>query len=82
MPSISSCFSDGTMSYITVSAYYVLNTTNNKTEFPELRRVFEETFEIKFQELSVLKYLTSWFWQSPLGLIIDITDQIMVLVNK
>ena len=34
-------FTDGTVSYLTVSTDDVLNTTNNKTEFPELIRVFE-----------------------------------------
>ena len=35
---------DGTVSYLTVSTDGVLNTTNNETEFPELRIVFEESF--------------------------------------
>ena len=52
---------DGTVSYITVSTDYILNTNNNETAFPELRRVFEEHFEMKVQEVSVLKYLNFWF---------------------
>ena len=32
------------VTYLTVSTYDVLSTTNNETEFPELRRVFEEYF--------------------------------------
>ena len=48
--------SDGTVSYLTVTTDYFLSTTNNETEFPEPRRVFEEAFEIKVQEGSVLKY--------------------------
>ena len=42
-------FSDGTVSYLAVSTDDVLNTYNNETAFPELRRVFEERFEMKFQ---------------------------------
>ena len=36
-----------TVSYITVSTYDVINTTNNETSFPELKRFFEEHFELK-----------------------------------
>ena len=50
-------FSDGTVSYIKFSTGDFLNTTNNKTAFPEIRRVFEEGFYIKAQEQSVLKCL-------------------------
>ena len=39
-------FYDGTVSYITVSTDDVLNTTNNETAFTDLRRSFEEDFEI------------------------------------
>ena len=42
-------FTDGTVFYLTVSADYVLNTTNNETAFPELTRVFKEHFEMKVQ---------------------------------
>ena len=48
-------FSDGSISYSSVYNYHVLNTTNNKTVFPELRNMFEEAFEIKVQEAYVLK---------------------------
>ena len=34
-------FSDGTVSYLTVSTDDVLNTTNNETAFTELKRAFE-----------------------------------------
>ena len=37
-------FSDVTVSYLEVSTYDVLNTTNNVTLFIELTRVFEEYF--------------------------------------
>ena len=50
-------FYDLTVSYLTFSTGDILNTTNNETEFTELRRVFEEHFEIKVQEVYVLKYL-------------------------
>ena len=61
-------FDDSTVSYLTVSTDYVINTTNNENAFPELTRVFKEKFEMKVQEGSVLKYLnfsdlpvSSWF---------------------
>ena len=50
-------FSYGTVSYHTVSNDDVINTNTNDIAFPELRRVFEESFEMKIQEVSVLKYL-------------------------
>ena len=50
-------FTDGTVSYLTVSTDDVLDTTNNETAFTELRIFFEEYFEITVQEGSVLKYL-------------------------
>ena len=74
-------FSDVTVSYLTVSTDGVLNTTNNKTSFTELRRFFEEAFDIKVQEGSVLKYLNFQVYQSPLGFSVDQTDNIMKLVN-
>ena len=40
---------DGTVSYHTVSTDDVLNTTNNETSFTELKRVFEENFDMKVQ---------------------------------
>ena len=49
--------SDVTVSCLTVSNYDALDTTNNETSYPELTIVFEENFEVKFQEGSVLKYL-------------------------
>ena len=49
-------FSDGTVYYLTVSTGDVINSTNNETAFPEIRRVFEEAFEIKVQAGYVLKY--------------------------
>ena len=42
-------FSGGTVSYIKFYTDDVLNTTTHETSFPELRRVFEEDFEMKFQ---------------------------------
>ena len=42
-------FSDGTVSYSMVFNDDVFNTTHNETEFPGLRRVFEEAFDIKVQ---------------------------------
>ena len=70
------------MSYITVFADDVLNTTNNDNAFPELEGFFKEHFEMKVQEGSVLKYLNFRICQSPLGFSIDQTDHIMELVNE
>ena len=72
---------DGLVSYLTFSNYDVLNTTNNKTAFPELTIFFEEHFEMKVQEGSVPKYPNLRIFQSPLGFSVDQTDQIMELVN-
>ena len=49
-------FTDGTVSYLTVSTDDALNATNKKTAFSELTRVFEKNFEMQVQEVSVLKY--------------------------
>ena len=46
---------------------------NTETEFPELRIIFEEVFEIEVQEGSVLKYLNFRIFHSPLGLSVDRT---------
>ena len=61
-------FTDGKVSYLTVSTDDFLNTTNNKISFTELTRFFEEHFETKAKKGSVLKYLkfqnlpvSSWF---------------------
>ena len=48
---------DENISYLMVSTDDVLNTNNNDTAFTELRRVFEEYFEIKAKEVSFLNYL-------------------------
>ena len=50
-------FFDGNMSYLTVSKDDFMDKTNNDAEFTELRKVFEKAFDIKVQEVSVLKYL-------------------------
>ena len=52
-------FSDVTVSYLKAYTDDVLNTTNNETEFTELRRVLEEYFETKVQQGSLIKYLNS-----------------------
>ena len=65
------------MSYLTVSTDDILNTTNNDTEFPELTIVFEENFDMKFQEGSVLKYLNFLIFQSPICFSVDQTDHNM-----
>ena len=60
-------FSEETVTYLRVSTDDFLNTNNNETSFSEIIRVFEEAFEIKFQEGYVLKYLNFQIWPSPLG---------------
>ena len=75
-------FSDGTVSYFTVSTDDFLNTTNSEIESTELTRVFEEHFEMKFQEGSVLKYLHLRIFQHPLGFNVYQTYHIMELVNQ
>ena len=70
-------FSDGIVSYLTVFIDDVLNTTNNQTVFPKLRRVFEEDFEIRIQEGSILKYLNFRIFQPRLGFSVDQTDHIV-----
>ena len=75
-------FYDGTVSYIKVSTDDILNTYNNETKSPELIRVFEEAFEIKFQVGSVLKYINFRIFQSPLGFSVDKNYHIMKLVNE
>ena len=44
-------FTDGTVSYLTVSTDDVLNNTNNKTEYLEITRVFKEHLEVEVQEV-------------------------------
>ena len=75
-------FSDGTLSYITFSTGDVINTYNIETAFTELRICFEEAFEIKVQEESILKYPNVRIFQYNLGFSVDHTDNIMELVNE
>ena len=74
-------FSDETVSCITVSTDGFLNTINSETAFPELRRVFEEAFKIKFQEGYVFKYLHFRIFHYPIGLSVDKNYHIMVMLN-
>ena len=75
-------FSDGKVSYLTVSTGDVLNTNNNETAFTELTLVFEEQFVMKFQEGSVLRYLNFRIFQSTLAFGVDQTDHIIEVVNE
>ena len=75
-------FFDGTVPYLTVSNDDFIKSTNNETEFTELRRFFEEDFEIKVQEGSVIMYLNVHIFQSYLGFSIDQTNHTMELVNS
>ena len=74
-------FYGGTVSYLTVYYYDVINTTKNETGFPGLRSVFEEVFNIKFQEVSFLKYPSFQILWSPLGFSVDHNYHITELVN-
>ena len=60
-------FSDGTISYLKVSTDGSLNTNNNDIDFHELRKVFQESFEIRIQERTFLKYLGFGFIDLLLG---------------
>ena len=73
--------SDVKLSYIKVSTDDSLNTTNTETLFPELRIVFEGSFDINVQELSVFEYLNFRTCQPNIGLSVYQTDRIMGLVN-
>ena len=53
----------------------------NETEFTEVRRVFEESFDIRFQKGYVLNYLNFLICLSPLGLSVDPADHIIELVD-
>ena len=69
------------MLHLIFFAYNNININNNETVFTEPRRVFKEYFEIKVQEVDVLKYLSFGVFQYPLGFIIDHTDYIMELMH-
>ena len=75
-------FYDGTISYLTVYTGDVLNNNNNELYCSIIIKLFQETFQIKIQELSVLKYLNFWIFQSPSGFIVDYTIHIIDLVNE
>ena len=70
-------FYDVTMSYPIIYTDDDLNNYNNETSTPELIKVFEEEFEIKFKEISVLKYFNFRVCQSPLGVGIYQTNPII-----
>ena len=74
-------FTGRALSCLTVSTDDVINTTNNETDFTELRRVFEEALGVKVQEGSVLKYLNFRICQFLIGFSVDETDHIMELVS-
>ena len=74
-------FSEGIVSYITVSTDDVLNTNNKEIAFNKLTRVFEEHFEIKVQEEFILRYKHFRIFQYPIGFSVDQTNHIMELVN-
>ena len=59
-----------------------MNNTNNETDFPEPRKVFKESFEVKVQKGYVIKCLDFRIYGYPLGFSIDQTDHIMELVNE
>ena len=67
----------GTVSHLTVSTDYVLNTNNIEIVFTELRRFLDEDFDTKFQEGCVLKYLDFLIFCSPISFSIDQNYHIM-----
>ena len=75
-------FSDVIVYYLKVSTGDFLKTTQNKTSFTRLTRVFGEYFEMKFQEGCVLKYLNLWVFQYPFGFSVDQNDHIMEVFNE
>ena len=75
-------FSGIKLSYLTVSADDVINTTNNETSFHEIRRFIEEHFDIKVQEGYVFKYLNLRICQYPIGFSVDQTYHTMELLNE
>ena len=74
-------FSDRSLSCLTFSTDDVINTTNNETDFTELRRVFEEALGVKVQEGYVLRYLNFRNCQFLIGFSVDETDHNMEIVN-
>ena len=70
-------FSDKNFPYLTASTDDVLNTTNNDTSFPYLKKVFKYDSDIKTQEEYVLKCLNFGIYQYPLGFSIAKTDNIV-----
>ena len=67
--------------FFTVSTDDLINNTNNDSAFTETKKIFEEAFEIKIQEGSVIRYLKIRIYLSPLGVSIYQTYNIMDLVN-
>ena len=60
---------------------YVQREVLQLTSFIELKKIFEDGFDIKIQEGSVLKYLNFCTSKYQVGFIIDQTYHIMVLVH-
>ena len=55
--------------FFTVSTDDLINNTNNDSAFTETKKIFEEAFEIKIQEGSVIRYLKIGFICLLLGLV-------------
>ena len=74
--------SDGNVSCLTVFTDDFLNTSNNETDFPELKSCLKNHLRLKFQKYLCLNTWIFGLYKSPLGFSIDKTDHIMELVNK
>ena len=72
---------ENTVSYLTVSTDYFLIATSNDTDSPQLTTVFEEHFDMKVLEGSILTNTNFRICRSLLGFIVDQTDHIMELIN-
>ena len=60
----------------------IFQTTNNNYYFEDIIYNFEITFKVKVSQGYVLKYLKFIIFQSPLGYIIDLTDNIPNLTKE
>ena len=70
------------VSCLTVSTDDEINITNNDSSFGEIKKYFEEAFDIKIQVGYVIEYINLCIDQYPLGFNIYQTDHIMNLFNK
>ena len=70
-------FSNGKVSYLTVSTDYILIITNNDKVFQGIKCIFKENFEIHTLKCSIMKYSNLRISQLHLGFSIDQNYHIM-----